>query len=124
MAELLLKDEVYAIVGAAMEVHRQLKHGFLEAVYQEALEIELEGRGIPYERQRPLRIIYKGHALQKEFFADLVCYGQIIVELKALTQLSGAEQAQVMNYLRATGLRVGILINFGAPVFDWKRFVC
>ena len=83
MDELLLKDEVYAIVGVAMEVHSVLKCGFLESVYQEAMEIELKRRGIPYERQKPLHLVYKGQELKKEFFADLVCYGQIIVELKA-----------------------------------------
>ena len=84
----------------------------------------MERRGIPFEPQKPLRIAYKGHELKKEFFADMVCYGQIIVELKAISHFSGAEQAQVMNYLKATGMRVGVLINFGAPAFDWKRFVC
>ena len=123
MNELLLKDEVFAIVGAAMEVHRVLKCGFLESVYQEAMEIELERRGIPYERQKPLHLVYKGQQLQKEFFADLVCYGQIIVELKAIEKPSGTEQAQVLNYLKATGLRVGVLINFGLPSLDWKRYV-
>ncbi len=121
---LLLKDEVFAIVGAAIEVHRELKSGFLEAVYQEALEIEMDLRGIPYEPQKPLRLQYKGRQLEKEYCADMVCYGQIIVELKAITHTSGAEQSQVINYLRATGLRVGVMLNFGLPTLDWKRFVC
>ena len=123
MNELLLSDEVYAIVGAAMEVHRVLKCGFLESVYQEALEIEMDRCGIPYERQKPLRLVYKGRELKEEFFADLVCYGQIIVELKVIAQLSGTEQAQVINYLKATGLRVGVLINFGLPSLEWKRYI-
>lgn len=124
MTELLLKDEVFAIIGAAMEVHRELGHGFLEAVYQEALEIELAQRNIPFEPRKPLRISYKNQLLKKEYEADLICYGQVIVELKALDQLSGKEQAQILNYLKATGLRVGLLINFGSHgKLEWKRFV-
>jgi GxxExxY protein len=124
MRELILKEEVFAIVGAAIEVHRELGPGFLEAVYQEALEIELRERGISFEAQKPLRISYKGKTLNKEYFADVVCYGQIIVELKALDRLSGNEESQILNYLKATGLRVGILINFGSHgKLEWKRFV-
>jgi len=124
MTELILKDEVYAIVGAAIEVHRELGAGFLEAVYQEALEMEMRGRDIPYEAQKQLRIFYKGRPLNKEYFADLVCYGQVIVELKALDRLSGNEEAQILNYLKATGMRVGVLINFGSHgKLEWKRFV-
>jgi len=123
-ADLILKDEVYAIVGAAIEVHRELGPGFLEPVYQEAIEIELRSRNIPFESQKRLVICYKGHELQKEYIADLVCYGQIIVELKALDRLSGKEEAQLLNYLKATGLRVGLLINFGSTGrLEWKRFV-
>jgi len=124
MTELLLKDEVFAIVGAAIEVHRELGPGFLEAVYQEALAIELRERGIQFEAQKPLRISYKGKTLNKEYFADLVCCGQIIVELKALDRLTGNEEAQILNYLKATGLRVGVIINFGSHgKLEWKRFV-
>lgn len=124
MTELILKEEVFAIVGAAIEVHRELGPGFLEAVYQEAIEMELRERGIPFEAQKPLRIIYKGKTLNKEYFADLVCYDKIIVELKALDRLSGNEEAQILNYLKATGLRVGVLINFGGHgKLEWKRFV-
>jgi GxxExxY protein len=124
MTEILLKEEVYAIVGAAMTVHRELGSGFLEAVYQEALEIELRLRQIAFESQKPLTIFYKGRLLKKEYIADLVCYQSIIVELKALDQLSGKEEAQLINYLKATGHRVGLLINFGNPSkLEWKRFV-
>lgn len=124
MVELILKDEVYAIVGAAIEVHRELGAGFVEPVYQEALEIELQDREIPFEGQKRLVITYKEHQLQKEYIADLVCYSQVIVELKALTRLTGTEQAQILNYLKATGLRVGLLINFGSTGrLEWKRFV-
>lgn len=122
--ELLLKDEVFAIVGAAIEVHRELGSGFLEAVYQEALEIELREREIPFEAQKALRIQYKGCTLDKQYFADLVCFSQVIVELKALDRLSGTEEAQILNYLKATGMRVGVLVNFGSSKkLEWKRFV-
>lgn len=124
MTELLLKDEVFAIYGAAIEVHRELGPGFLEAVYQEALEIELQSRGIPFEAQKPLTIYYKGRKLKREYIADLVCYGQIVVELKALDQLSKREEAQVLNYLKTTGLRVGLLLNFGSEgKLERKRLV-
>lgn len=124
MTELILKDEVFAIIGAAIEVHRELGPGFLEAVYQEALEIELASRKIPFESRKTLTIAYKGRPLKKEYEADLVCYGQIIVELKALDRLSGKEEAQILNYLKAAGLRVGLLINFGSHGrLEWKRFV-
>jgi GxxExxY protein len=124
MSDLLLKDEVYAVVGAAIEVHRELGSGFLEAVYQEAMQMELECRGIPFEPQKPLPISYKGRLLKKEYLADLVCFGQIIAELKAMDRLSGTEESQLLNYLKATGLRVGLLINFGSDrTLEWKRFV-
>lgn len=124
MAELLLKDEVFAVVGAAMEVYFQLGPGFLEPVYQEALEMELRNRQIPYEAQKRLRIIYKGQPLNREYVADLVCYNQIIVELKALVGLSGKEIAQLINYLKATKIRVGLLLNFGSQgKLEWKRLV-
>ncbi len=124
MSTLILKDEVYLVIGAAIEVHRQLGPGFLEPVYQEAMEIELKYRSIPFESQKPLSIRYKDCLLNKQYIADLLCYEQIIVELKALDRLSGKEQAQVLNYLKATGLRIGLLINFGAVgALDWKRFI-
>jgi len=124
VTELILKDEVYSIVGCAIEVHKELGFGFLEAVYQEAMELELTQRRIPFEAQLPLAISYKGQLLRKEYNADLICYGQIIVELKALERLSGREEAQLLNYLKATGYRVGLLINFGnSPKLEWKRFV-
>lgn len=124
MTELILKDEVYSIVGCAIEVHKELGFGFLEAVYQEAIELELTQRKIPFDAQMPLAILYKGQRLRKEYNADLICYGRIIVELKALERLSGREEAQLLNYLKATGYRVGLLINFGnSPKLEWKRFV-
>lgn len=124
MQEKVLWDEVYAIVGAAMAVHSELKDGFYEAVYQEALEWELTQRGIPFERQKPIRIRYKDRLLEKEYFADLVCYGQVIVELKVMRELTSREENQLLHYLKATGLRVGLLINFGdGGRLDWKRMI-
>ncbi len=124
MTEILLKDEVFALYGAAIEVHRELGPGFLEAVYQEALEIELRDRGIPFEAQKPLVIHYKGCKLKKQYVAEVVCNEQIIVELKALDQLAKKEESQVLNYLKATGLRVGLLLNFGSEgKLERKRLV-
>ena len=124
MAELLFKDEVYAIVGAAMEVYNELGAGFLESVYQEAMEYELTDRQIPFQPQVPLRIKYKQRVLEKEFCADLICYRAVLVELKAIERITKREEAQVLNYLRATGLRVAVIINFGDPGrLDWTRVV-
>jgi GxxExxY protein len=124
MTDLLLKDEVYAVVGAAIEVHRELGPGFLEPVYQEAIEIELQERAIPFHAQQALTIRYKEQTLVKQYVPDLVCYDQIIVELKALNHLSGTEESQLLNYLKASGLRVGLLMNFGSQgKLEWKRFV-
>jgi GxxExxY protein len=122
--ELLYRDEDYAIVGRAIEVHRELGCGFLEAVYHEAMQVELEGAGISVEPCKELRISYKGRLLKKTYIADLVCSGKIIVELKAIDQLTGRDEAQILNYLKATGLRVGLLINVGSDgKLEWKRFV-
>jgi GxxExxY protein len=124
MAELIYKDEVFAIVGAAMEVHTVLGSGFLEPVYQEALEIESRSRNLPFVSQKVLQIRYKEHILKKEYIADLIYFDKIIVELKALDRLSGKEEAQLLNYLKATGMKVGVLINFGShPKLEWKRLV-
>jgi GxxExxY protein len=124
MTELLLKDEVFAVVGVAMEVYWQLGPGFLESIYQEALEIELHSRAIPHESQKHLTVLYKGRRLKKSYTADLVCYGQVIVELKAINRLSELEVAQLLNYLKATGIHVGLLFNFGSrPKLEWKRLV-
>jgi GxxExxY protein len=124
MGELLLKDEVYAVVGAAMDVYNELKSGFLEAVYQEAMELELGLRCIPFEPQKELCIYYKGRCLEKRYFADLLCFGTVLVELKAVNEIGSREESQMLNYLKATGLRVGVIINFGdAGRLDWKRIV-
>ncbi|MFO7774864.1 MAG: GxxExxY protein [Candidatus Hydrogenedentota bacterium] len=119
---LLLKDEVYGIVGAAIEVSKNLGNGFLEAVYQEALALELGDRGIPHEEQKPIRVRYKNHLLRKEYYADFLCYDQIIIEIKATKAITPIEEAQLLNYLRATQLPAGIILNFGSPKFEWKRF--
>lgn len=122
--EFLLKDETYAVVGAAMEVYNTLGPGFLEAVYQEALEVEFAERGIPFESQKPIMIRYKDRLLQKQYIADVVCYGALLAELKAIETLTTREESQLINYLKATGLRVGILLNFGHPKnLDWKRMI-
>ena len=122
--DLLYKEEVFKIVGAALEVHRELGPGFLEGVYQEAFEMELAERGIPFEPKKRLYIHYKGRKLQKEYEPDELAYGKIVVEIKALERLSGTEEAQILNYLKASGMRVGLLINFGSVgKLEWRRFV-
>jgi GxxExxY protein len=121
--ELILKEEVYRIVGAAMEVSNELGAGFLEAVYQEALGIELKSRAVPYVAQPTITIAYKGRILTKEYVPDFVCYDQIIVEIKAIKGLTNIEQAQLLNYLKATGKPVGLLLNFGTPKLEWQRMV-
>ena len=108
------KEESYKIVGAAFKVYNYLGHGFLEAVYQEALEIEFQRQGIPYEREKELKIVYDGVELKQTYKADFVCYGKIIVELKAVSYLDDAHHSQVYNYLHATGYRLGLLLNFGS----------
>lgn len=119
--ELILKDEVYAIVGVALEVSNELGSGFLEAVYQEALAIEFGERRIPFVQQVPIGIHYKGRPLSKEYIPDFICFDQIIVEIKALKQLTTVEDAQLLNYLKATSKPVGVLLNFGVPKLEWKR---
>ena len=115
--------QTYAIIGAAMEVHRLMKHGFLEGVYQDALEKEFVRRRIPFEREKPLDVFYKGERLASHYKADFICFGEIVVELKALASLSGTEESQLLNYLRVTDMKRGLLMNFGAPSFQFKRMV-
>ena len=116
-------QETFAIIGAAMEVHRVLGHGFLEAVYQEALAEEFTIRGIPFRREVELPVMYKGRELKTAYRADFVCYGSIIVELKALEKIGGTERAQVLNYLKATGINRAMLLNFGSPSLQHERLV-
>ncbi|MBI9062155.1 MAG: GxxExxY protein [Marinilabiliaceae bacterium] len=120
---MIYKEEAYKIVGAAMKVHRELGCGFLEQVYQEALQIELEKQGILFERETPLSITYDGITLNKQYIADFICYDKIIVELKAVKELDTIHEAQVFNYLKATGKRLGLLINFGDTSLEYKRII-
>jgi GxxExxY protein len=116
-------QETYGIIGAAFEVHGRLGSGFLEAVYQEALLIELADRSIPFSAQAEVPVIYKGKKLKTCYRADFVCHGCIIVELKAISKLGDIETAQVLNYLRATGFRKGLLFNFGTKSLEQRRLV-
>ncbi len=119
---LIFEAESYAIKGAAMEVYKALGSGFLEGVYQECLELEFAKRKIPFESQRPLTLTYLGTPLKQTYKADFVCYGKIIVELKAVARLSPEHQAQIINYLKATGLQLGFLLNFGHyPLMEQMR---
>lgn len=113
----------FAIIGAAMEVHSQLGSGFLEAVYQEALAFELTLRKIPFVREVNLPIVYKGSRLETFYKSDFICFESVIVELKAMVSLGGIETAQVLNYLKATGFDIGLLLNFGANSLEFKRVV-
>ncbi|MBZ0068292.1 MAG: GxxExxY protein [Thiobacillus sp.] len=124
MDELVFRDEVYAVVGAAIEVHRELGAGFLEAVYQETMERELAYRNIPFSPQCEFVINYKGQPLGKRYVCDLLCFEGILVEIKAMDKLTGREEAQLINYLKAAGLPVGLLINFGSHgKLEWRRLV-
>jgi GxxExxY protein len=120
----LFSEEVFRIQGAIFEVNGQMGAGFLEAVYQECLAIEFGERGIPFEVGVPLALSYKGRELRQFYRADFICFGKIIVELKALGALAAEHRAQVLNYLRATGFRLGLLVNFGcAPKARIERLV-
>jgi GxxExxY protein len=121
--ELLYKDEAYAIIGAAMEVHKELGYGFLESIYQEALEQEFNLQHIPYRREVLISVCYKKIVLSKNYIADFTCYDKIIVELKALSTLNSEHQAQVLNYLKASKFKLGILINFGTKSLEYQRII-
>lgn len=115
--------QTYAIIGAAMEVHHQLGHGFLESVYQEAAVVEFTACQIPFEREVNLPVRYKETLLPVHYRADFVCFAEIIVEFKALSNITNSEEAQLLNYLKATGLKRGLLINFGSSSLQYKRLV-
>ena len=121
--EKLMADQCYMIVGAAMEIHKNFGKGFTEYVYQDALEVEFKLRGIPYEREKPIKVYYKGVELQHSYIADFVCYGEIIVEIKAVSSICSIHSAQVINYLHATDMKVGLLLNFGADSLQKERLV-
>lgn len=124
MAELIYKEESYAIMGACFNVYKEMGCGFLEAVYQECLEIELEFQKIPFEAQKELRLKYRERPLKKTFVPDFICYGKIIVEIKAVSNLVNDHRAQIQNYLNATNYTLGLLVNFGHyPKVESERFV-
>jgi GxxExxY protein len=122
MTELIFKEEAYKIVGACLEVYNELGSGFLESVYQEALAREFAAREIPFVEQWGIDVYYKGDKLNKKFFADFICFNEIIIEIKAMEGLVPEHEAQLLNYLKATQKPLGLLINFGAPSLQYKRF--
>lgn len=120
----ILKDESYAIIGAALDVYYKLGSGFLEQVYQEALAIEFQLREIPFLPQVELPIVYKDFTLKKTYRADFVCYDSMIIEIKALSTLTNVDWAQLMNYIKASQMRVGLLFNFGSvPRMEHRRII-
>jgi len=123
MEGILYKEEAYKIIGAAYEVHKELRSGFLEPVYQEAMDRELKMQGISYEREYLINIFYKNEKLDKYYKADFICFNEIIVELKALPDITTEHESQLINYLKATHKRLGILINFGKPSLQYKRII-
>ncbi|HDT12295.1 MAG TPA: GxxExxY protein [Candidatus Marinimicrobia bacterium] len=119
----LYENESYQIIGAAQEVHKELGSGFLEVVYQDALEMELNGRQVPFQRECPLDIFYKNRKLPRTYYADFVCFEKIIIETKAVKSLTEEHYAQVLHYLKATRFRLALLINFAEPSLKVKRII-
>ena len=113
----------YAVIGAALEVHKVLGTGFLELLYKDALEIELTRREIPFRRELPCNIVYKGHQLRGDYKVDFICYDQVVLEIKARSVTGPADQAQIISYLAATKLPIGLLLNFGTQKLEHKRFI-
>lgn len=120
--DLIFKDHVYRIIGSAINVSNELGCGFLEAVYQEAMGIEFTENNIPYDPQKKIKINYKGRPLDKEYIADFLCFNNIIVEIKAINRITKIEEAQILNYLKATKLPLGLIINFGTTKLEWRRY--
>ena len=118
---LIFEEETGKILKACMNVYNELGNGFLEAVYQEALSIEFGLMKIPFQKERKIEICYKGYPLKQEYYADFVCYDEIIVELKSVSRIINAHKAQVLNYLHGTGLKIGLLVNFGESSLKWER---
>lgn len=123
MAEIILKEESYKVIGVCMEMHTQLGHGFKEAVYKDALEIEFKRQNVPYKRERQYKIVYKGITLPHCYYADFVVFDEIILEVKSANLIINNFVAQTINYLKASGLRLGIIANFGEKSFTYKRCV-
>ena len=115
--------QTHAVIGAAFEVSRVLGHGFLEHVYQEALALELADRRVPFQRELAVRVSFKGRVLRAFYRVDFVCFGELLVELKSLPQIARFDQAQMINYLKATGFEKGLILNFGNRSLEWKRLV-
>jgi GxxExxY protein len=124
MTEILFKDESYKIMGAMFEVYKEMGCGFLEPVYQECVELELADQQIPFIAQVELKLTYKHHSLKSKYIPDAICYDQIVLELKAVKEITDEHRAQVHNYLKATGYRLGIIVNFGHyPKLQYERIV-
>jgi len=123
VGKIIHEEESYRIIGACLAVHNELGCGFLEAEYQEVLAIEFKNSGIPFEQEKPLSICFKGVQLNKKYIADFICYDKIILEIKALSSISSEHESQLLNYLKATGLKLGILINFGEKSLNYKRLL-
>lgn len=121
--KILYKEESFTIIGACMKVHRTLGAGFLEAVYEEALEKEFHIQRIPFERQVKLQLYYDNQLMKKQYRADFVCYAAIIIEIKAVPQIPVTFYMQLTNYLKCTNLELGMLINFGTPSLPYKRII-
>jgi GxxExxY protein len=111
--EIIYKEESYRVMGACFEVYKEMGCGFLEAVYQECLEMEFAAQAIPFRPQGEIGLTYKGTALKQKYVPDFLCFDKIIVEIKALAELTGLHRAQLQNYLKATGHKLGLLVNFG-----------
>ena len=123
MSNLFYRNESYKIRGALFAVHNELGCGFLERVYQDALEVEFRLRNIPYEREKSIQIVYKGEPLGEPYRADFVCYGKVIIELKSVSEILDVHRAQIINYLKATKMKLGFLVNFGEASINIERIV-